>query len=142
GRSFFGAEGFLPAFVDLAPLASYLPGDAIVVVEDPAAVTRAVRDELGRAMSDEGGKQRAPHFKVAAFYESEGALVDWLGGRTAVLLHTTGIEGEAVGEGLERFEVAPPETPSLGARDQADLERAIKAARASHGKTGALDPLI
>src|SRR5262249_7546952 len=30
GRAFFGAEGFLPAYVDLAPLSSYVPDDAIV----------------------------------------------------------------------------------------------------------------
>src|SRR5262249_39244774 len=53
GRSFFGSEGFLPAYVDLESLASYLPPDAIALLEDPAAITRALRDELGRAGADE-----------------------------------------------------------------------------------------
>src|SRR4029079_159417 len=52
GRAFFGAEGFLPAYVDLAPFASYLPDDAIFVIEDPAACTSSLRDELGRATAD------------------------------------------------------------------------------------------
>jgi transcription-repair coupling factor (superfamily II helicase) len=143
GRTFFGAEGFLPAYVDLAPLASYLPEDAIVLLEDPAALTRALRDELGRAAADETAKLRDPHFPLAAFYETEGAVASWVGERATAALHRTGIEGEPPDPAsLARFEVAPEDAPSLSTFDQGDLERAIKAARASHGKTGALDPLV
>ncbi|HEU4534448.1 MAG TPA: transcription-repair coupling factor, partial [Polyangiaceae bacterium] len=53
GRGFFGADGFLPAFGELAPLFDYLPAGASFVLEDPPALTRALRDELGRAMADE-----------------------------------------------------------------------------------------
>ena len=36
GRAFFGAEGFLPAYYDdLDPLLAHVPGDAVVVLEDP-----------------------------------------------------------------------------------------------------------
>jgi transcription-repair coupling factor (superfamily II helicase) len=49
GRAFFGADGFLPAFVEPAPLWEYLPDDLVVMLEDPPALTRALRDELGRA---------------------------------------------------------------------------------------------
>jgi transcription-repair coupling factor (superfamily II helicase) len=144
GRSFFGSEGFLPAFSDLSSVTEYLPGDAIVVLEDPASATRALRDELGRAIGDEGGKRTSPHFPVDAFYASEGDLAAWLGDRTTLALHTTGIEGEAgdAAPSLERFEIAPPDTASLAAHDQGDLERAIKTARSSKGKTAALDPLV
>jgi transcription-repair coupling factor (superfamily II helicase) len=41
GRSFFGSEGFLPAFYDLVSLFEYLPPGTAVVVEDPGAVARA-----------------------------------------------------------------------------------------------------
>ncbi|HVK65207.1 MAG TPA: transcription-repair coupling factor [Polyangium sp.] len=143
GRTFFGAEGFLPAYLDLAPLASYLPDDAIVVLEDPAAITRSLRDELGRALADLAHKSRDAHFPLDAFYETEGGIAAWIEGRTHVALHRTGIAGDAPDPAsLERFEVAPEEAPSLATFDQGDLERAIKAARASRGKTGALDPLV
>ncbi|HVY49739.1 MAG TPA: CarD family transcriptional regulator, partial [Minicystis sp.] len=144
GRSFFGSEGYLPAFVDLAGLSDYLPEDAVVVLEDPAAITRALRDELGRAAADESAKHASPHFKVDAFYASESEVARWLCDKTVVCLHTTGIEGDATESAatLERFEVAPAETPSLATQGQEDLERAIKAARQAKGKTGALDPLV
>jgi transcription-repair coupling factor (superfamily II helicase) len=143
GRSFFGSEGFLPAYVDLEPLSSYLPEDAIVVLEDPAAVTAALRDELGRAAADLTQKDREARFPVAAFYEPEGAVAAVLAGRTALALHRTGISGEgAEAASLERFEVVPEDAASLATHDQSDLERAIKAARASRGKTGALEPLV
>lgn len=145
GRSFFGSEGFLPAYVDLAPLSTYLPDDAILVLEDPAAITSALRDELGRAGADLNHKGRDPHFPLADLYEAENKIARFVEERTAVALHRTGIEGDpspTSEASFERFEIAPEETPSLAARDQADLERAIKAARASHGKTGALDPLV
>jgi transcription-repair coupling factor (superfamily II helicase) len=143
GRAFFGAEGFLPAFVDLAPLTAYLPDDALAVLEDPTSLTSALRDELGRAAQDQNHRSRDPHFPIHAFYEDERHVASWLGGRAALALHRTGVEGAAADPlSLERFEVVPEDTPSLAARDQSDLERAIKAARASHGKHGALDPLV
>ena len=145
GRTFFGSEGYLPAFIDLAPLASYLPDDAVFVLEDPAALTSALRDELGRAAADEAHKTKEPRFPLASFYEPEGRIAALLEARAALALHRTGIGGETPETGpasLERFEVAPEETPTLATQDQSDLERAIKAARASHGKTGALDPLV
>ena len=143
GRAFFGSEGFLPAYVDLAPLASYLPQDAIAVLEDPASITAALRDELGRAAADETHKAREARFPISAFYEPEARVAGWLADRVTVALHRTGVEGAAEDPAsLERFEVAPPETPTLAAQDQSDLTRAIKAARASRGKHGALDPLV
>jgi transcription-repair coupling factor (superfamily II helicase) len=143
GRTFFGSEGFLPAYVDLVPLHDYLPADAIFVLEDPAALTSALRDELGRAQADETHKSREPHFGVEAFYAPESQVEGWLSTHEVVALHRTGIEGRSAGEGsLERFEVVPPDTASLATYDQSDLERSIRAARASRGKTGALDPLI
>jgi len=143
GRTFFGAEGFLPAYLELVPLCSYLPDDAIILLEDPASLTRSLRDEIGRATADEGGKTRDPHFPVSAFYAAEGEIARWLGERTAAALHRTGIEGEPPDPAsLARFEVAPEDAPSLATFDQSDLERAIKIARSSRGKTGALDPLV
>ena len=143
GRAFFGAEGFLPAYSELAPLASYLPDDALVVLEDPPALTSALRDELGRAAADETQKSREPHFPLADFYEAEASVATWVGARRTIALHRTGVTGgEAPRTSMEAFEIVPEDAPSLATQDQGDLARAIKAARASKGKTGALDPLL
>ncbi|WP_052375547.1 transcription-repair coupling factor [Chondromyces apiculatus] len=143
GRTFFGSEGFLPAYVALSSFTDYLPTDVAVVLEDPPALTSALRDELGRAAADRNEKDREPHFPVSAFYDEEHRVAAWLGARVAIALHRTGVAGGAPGENsLERFEIAPEDTPSLATQDQSDLERAIKAARTSRGKHGALDPLV
>ncbi len=98
---------------------------------------------LGRAAADRSHKDREPHFPLAAFYEDEAHIASWLGARTVLALHRTGVEGAAENQdSLERFEVVPEDVPSLATRDQSDLERAIKSARASRGKHGALDPLV
>lgn len=143
GRSFFGAEGFLPAYVTLDTLASYLPGDALFVMEDPASITRALRDELGRAAADETQKQREPHFPLREFYESEGGLASYLASHPVIALHRTAVSGGAAHvASLERYESVPEDAPTLAMHDQSDLERAIKNARAQGGKAGALEPLI
>ncbi|MBI5532060.1 MAG: transcription-repair coupling factor [Deltaproteobacteria bacterium] len=141
GRTFYGAEGMLPACYDLAPLWSYLPDRCVVMMEDPSSITRAIRDELGRALADEAQKSREPHFPVDAFFESETSVRDWLQGRTVVALHRVAVSGGQEQEELEVFERADESTPTMAARDHGDLERAIQAARARHGKAGALEPL-
>jgi transcription-repair coupling factor (superfamily II helicase) len=142
GRTFFGAEGMLPAYSDLDPLWSYLPAETVVVLEDPSQLTRAIRDEVERAIADEANKAREPHFAVDAFFESEPELARWLQQRTVVALHRVAVSGGEPCDGLERFERAPQATPTLAARDHADLERATHSARVGHGKTAALDPLV
>jgi transcription-repair coupling factor (superfamily II helicase) len=142
GRPFFGAEGFLPAYIELAPICSYLDDDTVVVLEDPASLTRALRDELGRTGADEAAKAREPHFPVRDFYEDEAHVTSWLAGRRVLALHRTSVHGAAAEpSSLERFEAAEGEL-ALATHDQSDLERAIKGARSSAGKTGALDPLV
>jgi len=142
GRSFFGSEGLLPAYYPLEPLWAYLPDDALVLIDDPASMTRAIRDELGRAQADANEKQREPHLPLSELYEDEHAVVSWLSSKAKIALHRTAVVGDPERDDLERFEAAPEETPTLAAQDQSDLERAISASRSSKGKQGALDPLI
>ncbi|HEY5241904.1 MAG TPA: transcription-repair coupling factor [Polyangiaceae bacterium] len=60
GRAFFGAEGYLPAYYDaLDPLLAYVPDDAVVVLDDPPSVTRAVRDPMDLASRDHDDLTRA-----------------------------------------------------------------------------------
>ena len=142
GRPFFGAEGYLPAYYeDLDPLLAYVPADAVIVLDDPPGVTRAVREELERAARDEPGKQRAaPTFLESAFYQDEGAVAAELATRAVVSLHRTAITGAAEG-GLAAFESAT-DAMDLGASDHDDLTRAAKTARASRGKNATLAPLV
>ena len=142
GRGFFGAEGFLPAYYPLEPLASYLPDDALVLLDDPPALTRAVRDELGRAIAGHAERGREPHFFPETLFTDEADLVAWLDRRRVLALHRATVGGAAPADTLERFESAPEETPTLAARDQTDLDRAIAQARVSRGKQAALDPLL
>ena len=143
GRAFFGAEGYLPAFGELSSLASYLPSDVTVVLEDPPALTSALRDEIGRAAADETAKGKEPHFALSAFYDGEASVAGWLRQSSTIALHRSAVSGGEVDpSSLEAFEIAGEDTPSLATQDQGDLSRAIKAARSSKGKSGALDPLV
>jgi transcription-repair coupling factor (superfamily II helicase) len=141
-RAFFGAEGFLPAYYeDLDPLLSYVSKDAVVVLEDPPSITRALRDELERAGRDAAQKARAgPSFLPEAFYRSEEEVARDLASRVVVALHRTPVAGDAEG-GLGIFESSRASL-DLASRDHEDLTRAVKAARASKGKNASLAPLV
>jgi transcription-repair coupling factor (superfamily II helicase) len=142
GRPFFGAEAFLPAYYDeLDPLLAYVSPDAVVVLEDPPVLTRAVRSEIERARTDAQQKAVAgPAFLVGAFYREEEEIARDLGTRRVVALHRTPVAGEAEG-GMSTFETAR-DALDLASRSNDDLTRAVKAARASRGKNAALAPLV
>jgi transcription-repair coupling factor (superfamily II helicase) len=142
GRAFFGAEGYLPAYYEeLDPLLAYVSSDAVVVLDDPPSITRAVRDELERASSDAAEKERAaPTFLPQAFYGDEESVVADLTSRALVALHRTPVAGQTEG-GLAVFESAS-EPLDLASRDHDDLTRSVKAARASRGKNATLSPLV
>jgi transcription-repair coupling factor (superfamily II helicase) len=142
GRAFFGAEGYLPAYYEeLDPLLAYVPADAVVVLDDPPAITRAVREELTRAASDAAEKERsAPTFLPEAFYVDEETIAAEIAARVAVPLHRIPVAGETE-SGLGAFEVAR-QPMDLASRDHDDLTRAVKAARASKGKNATLAPLV
>lgn len=139
GRAFFGAEGYLPAYYDdLDPLLAYVPDDAVIVIDDPPSVTRALREELARA---EPSTQSAPRFLPEAFFTSEDDVARALAARPVVALHRTAVAGQA-GEGMSAFECVGAGALDLSSGDQDDLTRAVKAARASKGKSASLSPLV
>jgi len=150
GRSFFGADGMLPAYYEaLEPIAAYLGDGVLFALDDPPAITAALTSELTRASGDAVAKGREVHFPEEAFYEDEASVASLIERGAALVLHTTPIVGqEAPAEDepepspLARFEVVP-QTGSfdVGARDHQDLTRAAAAARASRGKTPILAPL-
>lgn len=144
GRAFHGSDSFLPAYVDLEPFGDYLPNDVTIVVEDPAAAVRALRDELGRGLADAAAKGAEPHFDSDAFYVSESEVAETLFARPSIALCRTATVGDAGDElPLDRLARASLDaTPTLHAFDQADLQRAIKTARSSKGRAATLTPLI
>ncbi|MCL2449039.1 MAG: transcription-repair coupling factor [Polyangiaceae bacterium] len=140
GRAFFGAEGFLPAYYeDLDPLLSYVPADAIVVLDDPPAITRAVRDELERAEGE--AAPDGPRFLPEAFFASEEDVAADLARRAVLALHRAPVTGAAEG-GLGAFERAAEDALDLASHDHDDLTRAVKAARSAKGKNATLAPLV
>jgi transcription-repair coupling factor (superfamily II helicase) len=141
GRSFFGSEGYLPAFYPLVPLLSYLPPGAAVVFDDPAAVARALVQELEQARAAEVARGGVPHFPVAALYAGLDELERALAGRVWVGAHRSGIVGTGAGDLVARLESAPADAPSLAQQDHAELGRAVKLARTTQGKHAALEPL-
>jgi transcription-repair coupling factor (superfamily II helicase) len=142
GRTFFGAQGYLPAFYELESLFDYFgPGD-LLLVEDPPAVVRALRDELSRAREGEAGRRGLPHFPLEKLYLVEEELGAELSQRRVVSLHRAGVHGPASGDAIEQLEHAPHDAPTLALQDQGELERAIKAVRQIKGKHDALDPLV
>ncbi len=141
GRAFFGADGFLPAYYEaLAPLVDYVPANARFVLASPPEITRAIRDELERAEQDAAAKASEPSFIVAAHYLSEDEASAILHARSVITLSTTAIVGGA-GEGIAAYETAPQDPLRISASDHADITRAVKAARASKGKTNAIAPV-
>jgi transcription-repair coupling factor (superfamily II helicase) len=150
GRVFFGADGFLPAYYPaLEPLTTYLGDEPLFVLDDPPGITQALTTELSRAKDDALAKGREVHFQPEAFYEEVETVALFLERRARVVLHTTPIVGEEAPAEAEvapspfaRYEIAPGTgTLDLAARDHGDLSRAVKAARASRGKTATLAPL-
>jgi transcription-repair coupling factor (superfamily II helicase) len=141
-RAFFGAEGFLPAYYDdLEPLLAYVPDDAVIVLDDPPSVARALREELERACAAASEKGAvAPCFLPRAFYREEAEIVCDVEARAAVALHRTAIAG-AAGEGMSVFETAR-DPIDLASHDHEDLTRAVKMARSSKGKSASLAPLV
>ena len=142
GRAFFGSDGYLPAFFELESLFDYLSPDALVLVDDPSAVVRAVHSELERGLAGEAGRRGTPHFPARALYLTQDELEAQLGQRSVLALHRTAIAAPVSQSVLENLENAPADAQSLAFSDLSDLARAVKSARSEHGKQGALEPLL
>jgi len=141
GRAFFGSDGFLPAYyAGLDSPCALLPPDAIVVLDDPEPIARAVRDELDRAAREAAAKQGAIHFPPEAFYIAEAEVAATLARLRVVPVTRAAVEGGADG-GLAAY--ARAEAPlALGALDHGDLSAAMQRARASKGRIPSLEPLV
>jgi transcription-repair coupling factor (superfamily II helicase) len=150
-RGFFGAEGWLPAYYDrLDPIFRYLPDDARFVLDDPAAIATAMRQELAATRAELADKQSVPHLPHGAHYVDEADVAAAIAGHPTLVVHKLVVEGDAnAGEEGDAFApyLSPPrstesEVPTLASRDLGDLAQAVKLARAGGGHRSALDPLV
>jgi transcription-repair coupling factor (superfamily II helicase) len=147
GRSFLGIEGFLPAFYErLETLFDYLPQGTGAVLCDPAAITRAVREEMVSAAADRDAKiaAAAPIFPVEALYADESELAARITERPLAVIHKVAMGGAP----------APDESPlaalesashldvlDLAAEDQLPLTSELAQRRQGQGRDDALRPL-
>jgi transcription-repair coupling factor (superfamily II helicase) len=141
GRQFYGGEGFLPSYFALDTLFSYIPEAAVLVVEEPPRVVRAVQEELEAARSGAARRAGTPHFGVGQLFADESDVAEQLARRTTLALHRFGVAG-STDAGLSLLEFAPTDAPSLATRDHADLERAVTSERSARGRHGVLEPLL
>jgi transcription-repair coupling factor (superfamily II helicase) len=140
GRAFFGADAYLPAYYDaLVSLDAYLPPEARFVLASPAAITRVILDELGRATQDAAAKATEPQFLPETFFRSEEEIVRDLDSRRVVVFHGAAVAGATL-DGLAKYEVTR-DVVHLAASDNEDLSRAVKAARSTKGRGGSLAPV-
>lgn len=160
GRAFFGADGYMPAFTDPAPFSDYLRRDLAILLEDPPSLTRALREEIERAAQDADVKSGSVRFPLSAFYREEADVAKDLFAMRSASLHRAATLGSTEGSdprtetevgagstanlgdgaGIDAFELAPEDAPTVFTFDQGDVERAVKDKRTS-GKSQALEPL-
>jgi transcription-repair coupling factor (superfamily II helicase) len=145
GHAFFGAEALLPAWGALAPLSDQLPEDALVVVEEPALVARAVEQTLEEARAA-ASVAVLPRFAFDACYTDGAAIARWLErSRILALTRSPVAGGDAALFGEAALAMALPDTahaPSLGTEDQSELGRAVGAERTRTGHGATLGPLV
>ncbi|HEY3500943.1 MAG TPA: transcription-repair coupling factor [Polyangiaceae bacterium] len=143
GRSFFGSEGYLPAFYELVPLFSYLPPKTALLLEDPPALARAILRELEQAEVAASQRGGVPHFPVEALYVSVAEVEAALGRYAYVAAHRAAIAISSEEQGvLGRLEGAPLDAPTLAQRDHSELGQAMTLARAAHKQHASLEPLV
>ncbi|MFZ5895983.1 MAG: transcription-repair coupling factor [Myxococcota bacterium] len=143
GHAYFGLEGYLPAFHELVPLCEYFDAALPIVIEDPASVVRALREEIERGRAAERARGGTPHFAFERLYLDENELSACLGGRRLLCVHRVSVQGASqAGSLVAALEAVPADAPSLSIRDHEDLARASKNARTGRGKAASLDPLL
>jgi transcription-repair coupling factor (superfamily II helicase) len=141
-RGFFGADGFLPAYYEeLDSIFAYLPDDSLFVLAGPADLHAALEEERTRVESDEQAKEKQPHFLGSSFYGDAAHAARTISAAGFIAMHRTQVLGEAEEGGLLAF-ATTTDALDLCALDNEDLGRALKAARATRGKTLSLAPLV
>jgi transcription-repair coupling factor (superfamily II helicase) len=148
GRASFGADAYVPAFYErMESLFDYVGEDAVVMLDDPPAVTAAIREALSRADQDFADLNRdsaAPHFLASTFFDDEKELVGRLAAARVVPLHRlySLVGAEQAEDNLDAYETTVTAPLTLAAQDHEDLGRAVKNARGTRATGATLAPLL
>ncbi|HET9956028.1 MAG TPA: transcription-repair coupling factor [Polyangiaceae bacterium] len=142
GHAYFGLEGYLPAFHETVPLLDYFGEKAVVVIDDPPAVVRALREDAAQGREGEGQRVQTPHFGFEQLYTDESQIARALEQRACLAAHASLVAGSTATTGLDALEGGSADAPSVWIRDHGDLTREGKLARTTRGKAASLDPVI
>ena len=141
GRSFFGAEGYVPAFVELTSLLDFLPSEAPMLVLEPDACERSIArglDELQRARAERGN---AAVFDVDAFLLRPDEIAGRIGDRSVTATYETFPGADGLTIFPRRLAQIGPDAPTLFTFDQQSLVARVREAQ-RRGKDQALDPIL
>jgi transcription-repair coupling factor (superfamily II helicase) len=142
GNPFFGSQALLPAYSSLEPLTEMLDPSTVVVLENPSAIVKGLREALQAAERGEAQASERPHFPLQELYLDESTLAEQLLRYTALAAHPTAVHhSDLATSSIERLEAAPLDAPSLGSDDQSDLSRALRTAQSERGNDEFLEPL-
>lgn len=149
GRGFFGSDGFLPAYYEsLESVFDYLPRDVCWVLDEPARVLGAMREELERALRDRRDRveRREPCFAREALYLDESQVIERWIPAPKLLSHELAVRGtlDADDPRSRAIELVPMDSPvlDLGAESLDRLAHEIKLMRNEKGRHDALRPLV
>jgi len=141
-RSFFGSQGYLPAFCDLVPLLDYFPSESIVVFEDASSCLAALQNEIDALGSAEHARGEQPHFGLDAWLVDRDAWEQLLAPHRVVSLLRTRQLGQVDEQPLSKLEFVTDETPSLATVEIGQSCKIEGAAAASRGHSEGLERLI
>ena len=140
GHLFIGAGAYLPAYADLEPLVSRLPGGTVVLFENPLKITELVSAELDSVDAAYEALDDQPHFAPEAHYLLGEALNQSVENLSLVLLHSTNIVGGSE-RGFESLRSAPLECGNLSTLPQDELIQRLTHLRKSGGREASLAPV-
>jgi transcription-repair coupling factor (superfamily II helicase) len=140
GRSFFGAEAFLPAFGPLEPLCEQLPPEAAIVMLQPGEVSQRSEDWLHAAALDHRQHRELPSYPPDALCCDVPVIAAWLARQPLVVLSSPLDAPSAAWS--QALPAVDESTASLAMHGQDELARAIASARAADGHAASLEPLL
>ena len=141
GSRVLGVAGYLPAFYPLGTIWDYLSKDAVLMFADGPKTLANLKSDWERSVDTVQQIADEPHFPTEQFFINPNELDSMLEARRRFILGQSIVKGDQVGA-LAWLEESSGEVASLNQHSHEDLERAVKLARTSRGKTAALDPLL
>ena len=140
--AFFGSDAFLPAYYELVSITRYLTDEALLIVENPGSVVKALREDLDKAVAAAQRVAAEPHFSVEQLYVDEPTVNAALSGYSVLCLHPSAVGAPPGSSASSPLETAPVDMPTLAMRDHSKLMSSARLAHTTAGSHGALDPVV